>query len=150
DSADGVTLWEVASGRVVQIFKGHPHVFSVAFSPNGKLLAAAAPARVVENGKEFLGHVVKLWAVAGGPQVRTFQVLIGGGPPNREFFALGLGCVAFSPDGQRLACSGGSLDNEWGWVELFDVAADQGVLLDWKNARLVAGVAFCPDGNRLA
>ena len=54
-------------------------------------------------------------------------------------------CVAFSPDGRRLATS-----SEDQTVRLWDVETGQEVLTLHGHTDIVPTVAFSPDGNRLA
>jgi WD40 repeat protein len=81
-----VTLWDVARGKELRQFGGqHAPVYDVAFTPDGKLLAAAS-----SDG------TVRLWDVA----TATLRAeLIG--------HHGGVFCVAFTPDGRSLV-SGGS------------------------------------------
>src|SRR3954452_508528 len=76
--------------------KGHTAlVYSIAFSPDGKLLATAS-----------FDNTVKLWDFAAGKEVRTLTGHTGA-----------VYCVVFSPDGQTLASS--SLDQS---IRLWNVA----------------------------
>ena len=62
--------------------KGHKAlVYSVAFSPNGKILATAS-----------FDNTIKLWAYPSGKELRTLT-----GHKSAVY------CVAFSPDGKTLA-----------------------------------------------
>jgi WD40 repeat protein len=102
-------------------------VESLAYSPDGKLLASGSFQEVV------------LWdAATGAPRRR----LTG--------FADRVVALAFSPDGKLLATGGGAPTEE-GEIKLFDVASGNPVL-DLKNGHsdTVFGVSFSPDGKRLA
>jgi WD40 repeat protein len=83
----------------VRTLEGHTsYVTSVAFSPDGKLLA---------SGSDWPDNTIKLWEVATGQEVRTLK---------------GHSCwkvlsVAFSPDGNLLAS--GSAD---GTIKLWDIS----------------------------
>jgi WD40 repeat protein len=100
---------------------------TVAFSPNGKLLAFCA----LDGDDEV--PVIKLWDVAKRKVSTTLRVSTG---PSES----GVGyAVAFSPDGKTLAAAGAK-------VTLFDVATGK------EKATFKDGgpVAFSPDGKTLA
>src|SRR5262249_57267662 len=55
-----VKLWDLMTGREARTFSGHRNsVMSVAFSPDGELLAAGCLGRVVIVWKRATGAVVK-------------------------------------------------------------------------------------------
>jgi WD40 repeat protein len=76
-------LWEVDTGRVVRTFTGAaaPHLGNLAFSPDGRVLAAG-------GSKKGVG----LWDTSGGRMIRSLSAPAGLQPTS-------LHRVAFSPDG---------------------------------------------------
>jgi len=135
-------------------------VHAVAFSPDGRLVAAAATAGSalfeVASGRAWrllpgsVGSVtfspdgrllagggdgrVTLWEVASGRQVRVFTDIVGG-----------VRSVAFSPEGQLLAA--GSTN---GTIRLWEVASGRGVTTPARHQDRVSSLAFSPDGHLLA
>jgi serine/threonine protein kinase/Tol biopolymer transport system component len=130
-SHNGITqLWDVASGHLIATFTDPDDVTrTVAFSPDGKTLAAGDG-----NG------VTYLWDVASGHLIATFADPSPG--PN------GVQSVAFSPDGKTLAAGDGD-DSTYLW----DVASGQ-LIATLTNPRPVTkgfqDVTFSPDGKTLA
>ncbi len=97
-------------------------VLSVAFSPDGKLLATGD-----------VNHEIHVWQVADGKQLLTCKVDEGW-----------IWCVAFSPDGRFLASSANRTVNLW------DVQTGQCLQTFGGYTDRVFSVAFSPDGRLLA
>ena len=105
------------------ILLGHTdQVMSVAFSPDGKLLASGS-----------WDSTIILWGVASGQKVHTLT------GHNK------VTSVAFSPDGKLLAS--GSWDST---IILWDVASGQEVRTLENPTGMANSVAFSPDGKLLA
>lgn len=116
--------------ELISTLTGHDRwVNSVAFSPDGRLLASGSS-----------DNSVALWDVRRGAGERLL------GHTGPLFGAMGqVFSVAFSPDGQFLA-SGGNDDT----VRLWDVAAREVALTLETGGGNVNAVAFSPDGRLLA
>ena len=99
-------------------------ITSVAFSPDGKLLATS----------DVVGQI-RVWQVLDGQQLLTFQ-----GHSNW------VSSIAFSPDGQLLAVSGSSDPT----VKLWEINTKQCVGILQGHSNWVTCIAFSRDGQTLA
>jgi serine/threonine protein kinase len=128
-------IWEIASGNEVCRTSLLPGT-SIAYSPNGRRLAVA------------------------GRQHKA--VSVGDAATGKKLFDLSphsalTDCVAFSPDGKRLASgSGADLKDDWGMkfgtgadLKIWDLETRAGTVLEGHPLRVNA-VTFSPDGTRLA
>jgi WD40 repeat protein/serine/threonine protein kinase len=162
-----VKVWEVDTGRERMSLAGHEDlVYSVTFSPQGDRLASASwdvTARVwdVETRRELFrvasNNAVwgvefspdgSLLAAAGGvadPAVKVYDARTGKLVHTLEGHADRVGCVAFHPDGHRLASC--SQDKT---VRIWELDRGQEVLTLRGHADLVTRVLFDPKGWRLA
>jgi WD40 repeat protein/tRNA A-37 threonylcarbamoyl transferase component Bud32 len=129
-----VKVCDTATGRVVRTLaiSVGPQTGGVAFSPDGARLAATGG-----------DQVVRVWDLATGDEVLALR-------GHTE----GVGKVVYSPDGRRLAST------SWGeeCVRVWDVATGREALPPLRGPSesrgfgpgAVVGLAFSPDGSRLA
>ncbi|RPJ10776.1 MAG: hypothetical protein EHM36_02850, partial [Deltaproteobacteria bacterium] len=117
-----VKAWEIATGREVRSFRGHPtFIRSARFNADGRYVLLAG-----------LDSRVKICEVATGKEVRTLKGH--SGPVNS---------VAFSPDG-KYALSGGS-DRT---VRLWETSTGRELKAFKGHLDAVNSTVFTPDGKR--
>ena len=121
-----IKLWNVETGAEVRKMSVGWYVYSVAFSPDGKLLA---------SGSEDGG--LRLWNAATGSLVRMLLPAVTR-PDDAEK------SIAFSGDGKKIA-----VQVAVGSVKVLDT--ENGKLIRTFHSGLGAGaVAFSPDGSMVA
>jgi WD40 repeat protein/serine/threonine protein kinase len=121
-----VRLVDAATGTIQQMLSGDRTFWCVAFSPNGRLVAAGTGG----EGERDSG-TVRIWEVESG---RERPPLTGHGAQ----------CVAFSSDGKRLATGGSDQA-----IKIWDIDSGQEILTLRGHTDWVQGIAFTPDGRRL-
>ncbi len=126
----GIKLWDLATNTERTPFAGSKvSALSVAFSPDGKLLASASPK----------APSVNVWDVATGKLVTTIRD------------SASVRHLAFSPDGKLLATGhGGGARRGNGSVQLWDTMTWKETAFGQAPRALTVSVAFAPDGRTLA
>lgn len=118
-----VKLWDLSTGEVSRNFIGHRSlIFSLALNADSSLLASASD-----------DHTVRLWNLMTG---QCLDTLVHGGR---------VWSVAFSPDGEWMAC--GNCET------LISIWAVETRTLVWtleEHSSLVWAIAFSPDGRLMA
>jgi WD40 repeat protein len=126
-----LALWDLASGKMLTEFKGmNGYISSVAFSPDGKLLAAGG------SIGEQINEIV-VWDVATKEKRSTLTGHRGG-----------VAALAFSHDGKLLASAGGGRND--GELRLWDVKKMQEIRSLKGHSAQLTSVAFSPDDSKLA
>jgi WD40 repeat protein len=123
-----IRVWDVATGRQRRRFPdrpavAHPEVYSLAVSPDGKVLAAGVG-----------GGTLLLWDAATGKLLHRIQ---------KHHNCID--SLSFSPDGRTLASA--SDDHT---IRLWQVATGQELRRIEGHLGRVCSVAFAPDGKTLA
>jgi WD40 repeat protein len=161
-------VWDTASGKEVLTLDDHNQVHGVAFSHDGYWLFTAdtghfGPAAGVSQWDASTGRLVHTFAgVQGGFErlgiTRDARLLaawdgrsiyVWDHPSGRELCTLPtdalVRALAFSPDGTRVAAACGDHT-----VRIWDILTGQLVFTLRGHGGPVEGVAFSPDGHRLA
>jgi WD40 repeat protein len=121
-----IRIYEVLTGKTLRTLETDGESFCVEFSADGRLLGAGTGG----VDWEFVGAIM-IWDVATGKQVRRLP-------------GHGAKCIAFSPDGQRLATGGTDLT-----VRVWELASGQEALTLRGHTDYLRTVAFTPDAHRL-
>ncbi len=122
-------LLDCKTGTRLRRFEGAEDSWGpLAFSPDGKTLAAASGTR----------RTVRLWDTATGKQLHAFDD--GPGPALQNY-------VVFSPDGKTMATASGGEKTKT--IHLWDVATGKEVR-QFENELGTGSLTFSPDGKILA
>lgn len=167
-----VEIWDVKTGAILRLLDGQGEVFSVAYSPDGKLVAAGsgssgsgAPGCVsvwdAETGQRLWthkGHSERCLSVAFSPDgkllgsagndntIRLWNPRAGNLERMLETHGvLVVNALAFSPDGKTIACGGND-----GNARLWDLKSETITRTLTGQGATVQAVAFSPNGKLLA
>ena len=125
NTSAAVQMLQIFSGRGPSSTQRKSPVTSVAFSPDGTILASGE-----------INGMVKLWEVSTGRNINTFR---GSGALSKS--------VAFSPDGTQLASS---TSGGYETVEIWEVSTGKIINTIAGHLDGVDSIAFSPDGTKLA
>jgi WD40 repeat protein len=128
-----VRLRDLATGQE-QVLAGTNMVLvnTIAFSPDGKMIAVAGGHRPGAQGR--VDNVIRVWDIALGKEVHQLSG-----------HRLNVHQVAFSADGKLLASTG-----QDSTVRLWDIATGKQLVAHSCEEQAARSVAFSPDGNTLA
>ncbi|MCZ6691280.1 MAG: hypothetical protein O7H41_16965 [Planctomycetota bacterium] len=129
-----VRVWEVATGQQFLKIDAGESVNCVAFSPDGKMIAAGGAGAVPFDEMSRLG----IWDVSSGEEITRLRGL----PAEVQ-------ALAFSPDGKTLAAGGGD-PGTGSSVHIWDVESGRHRLELASHGSGVTAVAISPDGSMLA
>jgi WD40 repeat protein/serine/threonine protein kinase len=128
-----VIVWDAETGQMLRKLEAHSRVvLQIAVSPDGQRLASVSWVKM-SNEMPVRGEM-KVWDVTTGNLLLTV--------PGHEGR---MNCVAFSPDGKRLAT--GSSDTT---VKIWDAQTGEEQRTFRGHCQPVSCVAFSPDGRLLA
>jgi len=133
-----IHVWELPSGRELPVPSSPKDPFTrIAFSPDGKSIAAVTNVAAEAQGESSVApgkSTIKVWdASTGQPHAKNLE-------------DDGITCIAFSPDGRRLASA-----TSTGLVRVWDLETSKPVLSQPMRATSgILDIAFSPNGKMLA
>ena len=141
DGSGEIKLWDAKTGQGLSAIaeannlKEAPGVGALAFSPDGKLLAAALVVTedITKNPNPKSKTQIAIWELSSGRQVQTL--------PSQD---IRVDTIAFSPDSRMLASGGAS-----NIVTLWDVASGKVSTAFTGKAEVVNVIRFTTDGAEM-
>lgn len=132
-----IRVWNVNNGQEISLLGGQTNrVTHVALSPDGQRLASAHEVLAVHrDATVHQNSMLKIWDSKTGDELRTINNHPGA-----------VTSLAFSPDGQQLACASGRP----GQLKLWDVTTGREVASCKGHEGQITFLTFNPEGKRLA
>jgi WD40 repeat protein len=161
--SDGpIYIWDLQKRKGQVCFLGqHPGVRSLAFSPDGRTLAAVTPEVSmslwdVAGGEWRKFPMTEVWSVAFSPDGRTLAVAGNKGitlcdPSTCQVrttlpSSARTGCITFSPDGKRLV---GGAWHRTDALKMWDLPGDKEPVVLRGHTGPVTAARFTPDGRTI-
>ena len=116
-----IQLWDVPTGRRLQVLPDDSDIYSVAFSPDGSTLAG--------GGED---HIIRLWNPRSGELLRTFK---GHKDPVLS--------IVYSPDGNTL------VSTCWRNIVFWDIHTGELTRVIVAHTGYINSIALSPDGSIL-
>jgi WD40 repeat protein len=172
-----IALWKTASStgknELIGMLTGHTAAIrTLAFSPDGKLLASGAMNGEVkiwdtEDGsveRHLRGHVMPIFGLAFSADSKTLADACEDGistlysmETGKRIDALamnpvgdGVHAVSFSPDGKQIATGGFSSGRKGEFIKLWNATTHRETFALKGHEAFVSALAYSPDGTRLA
>jgi WD40 repeat protein len=131
-------VWDVEAGRVTRRLAERAGTMACALSRDGRRALSAEYEGSARAGD--LIHVVRLWDIETGREVRRFN-----GHGTNEIW-----CVTFSADGRHALSAGGDADYTDNAVIGWDLETGRELSRPERPMMFVTSVAFSPDGRLAA
>ncbi|MFP6618436.1 MAG: serine/threonine-protein kinase, partial [Pirellulaceae bacterium] len=131
---DGVRIWDIATGKQLIHIPDIPIIFSVAFSPDGQLLAAGGEGYVIDGKRP---DTLNIWDWQKKELTQTFS----------DYYNGDSSCwskTSYSPDGRLIAYPA-----QDGTIKVAEVATGKHVAILKGHKTKTQRVAFSPDGKRI-
>jgi WD40 repeat protein len=126
DSAERIHVWDTANHRTLHVLSGFAcEIRGLAFSPDSRALAAGGSDRILHVWSREADSISSGWQAAGESRQASFETRTD---------------MALSPDGARLAATGGA------GLRVWDTATARPVLQP-EDSPLASAVAFSPVGR---
>jgi WD40 repeat protein/serine/threonine protein kinase len=142
-TSNGIKVWDAQTGQEL-LSLDVSGSWTVAFSPDGKRLASTNNGRPA-NKEGPVTRDVKIWDAQTGQELLTLPFQ----ETKRDVW-----CVAYSPDGQRIAAAGGGLDEQNNSypadLKVWNALTGEALFTLKGPTGPVLSLAISPDGKRLA
>jgi WD40 repeat protein len=136
DSGEAIRIWDVIAEKQVLNLTRDTRIGRAVFSPDGERLASYSN----ERAKDTRPGLVEVWDATSGELLFV-----------RKAHSAPVTCIAYSPDGKRLASG-----SEHGTVIVRDAVTGEEIFSlvahrkEGYSIHPISSIAFSPDGNQLA